>query len=222
MMNRVISNDKSILNNEAKIVVHTEIVKSLFDGSWKRGRMGLLQFAKTISELWRAAKEDDPYAEWYLLKTYQALYDARSQLKAMEDAIAASLGNLRGIEIKPFESNAPETYPLTFSTPFAYMGAYLIADADFVLRQLLTLERVGVPLPSQDISFKNIVKHVQAAFAVPRDWEKTGIKRQDVKDSTEKAKSVEKKFGAVPVSVMEKKISFTFLPKINGDINHGK
>lgn len=219
MINREISELKSSLNNDAKIVIHTDIVKSLFNGSWKRGRMGLLQFAKTISELWKATKEDDPYAEWYLLKTYQALYDAKTQIKSMENTITTCMNNVRGVEISPFESATPAIYPLKFSTPFAYMGAYLIADADFVLRQLLTTERVGISLPNKDITFKSIVNNVQNAFSVPRDWVKSGVTRQDVKDGNEKSKAMIEKFGVVPVAVMEKKIEFAFLPKLNG-VNH--
>jgi integrating conjugative element protein (TIGR03761 family) len=204
---------KAGLSTDAKIVLHTRIVQSLFNGSWKRGRMGLLQFAKTISALWQAAKEDDPYAEWYLLKTYQALFDARNHLKSMEDVISNCLNTLRGVEVRPFECITPITYPLNFSTPFGYMGAYLIADADFVLRQLLTLERVGIPLPEHEISFKSIVRYVQEAFAVPRDWARTGIKRKDIREQNDKFKMVTEKFGILPESVMEKRISFAFLPK---------
>lgn len=203
----------SRLSADIHIVLHTRIAQSLFNGSWKLGKMGLLQFARVVSALWDAARKDDPYAEWYLLKTYQALFDARKQIKAMEEVLATYFNTIRGVEVNTVISSNPINHPLTFATPFGFMGAYLLADVDYVLRQLLTLERIGIPVDSESTSIKQVIKHIQAAFSEPRHWRRTGITRQDIEENNEKAKNVTEKFGKVPDSVLHKKIAFAFLPK---------
>lgn len=60
--------------------------------------MGLLQFAKTMTVLWHAANQDDPYAEWYLLKTYQCLTQAKATLKAIEAQLLPYFNEARGMD----------------------------------------------------------------------------------------------------------------------------
>jgi len=196
--------------------LHTIRARALFNGSWKHGKMGLLQFAKVMSILWKAARQDDPYAEWYLLKVYQALHEAREKLKGMEKQLEPLLNQIRGIEVSTSLSAHPATYPLKFATPFAYMGAYLITEFDFVLRQVLTLEKIGIMAPQQDMSIKSMVQLIQTVFALSREWKQTGVKRQDIIDKTPAAEEARLRFGELPESVLNKKIDFAFLPKNTG------
>lgn len=208
-------NEKPVspLNTDIQIVLHTRIVQSLFNGSWRHGKLGLIQFAKIVSSIWTAAKQDDPYAEWYLMKTYQALFSAREQVKKIEATLTEHFSTLRGIEVNAYMNTKPITHPLTFSTPFGFMGAYLIADVDFILRQYLTLERMGISLHNENISIKQIVQLVQDAFSVPRHWRRTGVTRQDISENNQKASRANEKLGDIPESILHKQITFAFLPK---------
>jgi integrating conjugative element protein (TIGR03761 family) len=210
------------LNSEIKMTLHTRIAQSLFNGSWKHGRMGLLQFAKVMTALWNAYSEDDPYAELYILKTYQNLMEAREKIKSFESVLNPMLSNLRGIEVTECLSTNPTVHPLTFATPFGFMGAYLIADADYVIRLILTLERLGISINNEEISIKGITKYIQDVFSTPRGWKRTQITRSDIKLNNEKAKLVKEQLGEVPLSILEKKIDFAFLPKkLKESINEG-
>ena len=203
---------KARLSTNITISLHTRIAQSLFNGSWRLGKMGLLQFSTVIVNLWNAAKNDDPYADWYLLKTYQSLFEARENLKLIETQLMPYLNNLRGITIGSCISTQPVQHPLQFSTPFGFMGAYLIADFDHVLRQHLMLERIGIPL-KENITIKSLVEFVQEAFSVPRRWRQTGVTRQDIRENSIKATHAKEILGEVPISVLNKEIKFSFLPK---------
>lgn len=200
------------LSTDVTITLHTNIAQSLFKGSWRPGKMGLLQFSSAIIHIWNAARNDDPYADWYLLKTYQALCDARENLNVIEAQLTPYLNNLRGITIGSCSSVKPIQHPLQFSTPFGFMGAYLIADFDYVLRQHLMLERLGIPL-KEDITIKRLVELVQKVFSVPRGWQQTGVTRKDVLESTLKAVHAKEKLGEIPPAILNKEIKFAFLPK---------
>ncbi|MEO8963797.1 MAG: PFL_4669 family integrating conjugative element protein [Gammaproteobacteria bacterium] len=213
-------NKASPLNVAGEIVLHTRIAQSLFNGSWQEGRIGLLQFAKSMAVLWKEVRNDDPYAEWYLMKTYQALFDTRAWLNTLEKQVTPHFTNAHGIEINTCLSTCPMRYPLRFATPFGFMGAALIADADHMVRQMLTLERIGVSLNSDDISIKKIVQSVQDIFYIARQWQYTGITRQDILENNQKSQEVVKLLGVVPPAILNKEIEFAFLPKTKGK-KHG-
>jgi integrating conjugative element protein (TIGR03761 family) len=204
---------KNHLNSDVQIILHTRISQSLFNGSWKIGKMGLLQYAKITTTLWNASKQDDPYADWYLLKSYQALFDAREKLKSVENEISSQMTKLRGIAVNDSVCSAPITCPLKFSTPFGFMAAYLIADVDFIIRQLLTAEKMGILAAKKIISIKEVSHLVQEVFAMPRKWRHTGVSRKDIIENNQLAQQAKELLGEVPAAVLNKEISFSFLPK---------
>src|SRR5579871_6905809 len=93
--------DPSYLQFNVQMILHTRLAQTLFNYTWQHGKMGLLQFAKATSTLWKAAQADDPFADWVLLKTHQALLDAKQKIALNESQLAAKLQNLRGIETFP-------------------------------------------------------------------------------------------------------------------------
>ena len=163
---------------------------------------------------------EDPYAEWYLLKSYQALFDTREKLKVIETQLTSMLNSIRGIEIDSCISTKPVNYPLQFATPFGYMGAYLVADVDYVLRQRLMLERIGIPMPNENMAIKKMVSYVQDVFAIPRKWRHTRVTRKDIEKNNENAQRAKEQLGEVPEIVLKQKVSFAFLPKKEN--SHGK
>ena len=59
--------------------IHTMDAQLLFSGYTDKNAVGLLQFAALMTTIWDAAEKDDPYADWYLLKTYDAIIQLRNQ-----------------------------------------------------------------------------------------------------------------------------------------------
>jgi integrating conjugative element protein (TIGR03761 family) len=195
------------------MVLHSHVAKSMFNYAWEQGKMGLLQFAKFTNTMWNAAKFDDPYAEWTLFKTYQALIDAREKIKVIKKQLTLQFTHHQGVEIRLSSSSDPMQCALRFSTPFGYMGAYLLADVDYVVRQILTLERVGVLLEPENISVKQIAQFIQQVFDIPRSWHPTEITRKDVLENNEKYQQAKTQLGELPDDVLHQKIDFSFLPK---------
>lgn len=211
--NDVLPDQKSLnLHTNVSICLQTRLGQSLFIGTWKTGKMGLLPFATATAALWKAVKIDDPYAEWYLLKTYQALDEAKNQIKSIEINATEKLNSVRGVEIKESINTNPVYKPLVFSTPFGYMGAYLIADIDFVFKQLLTMKKIGIVNPEHHESLNKLIEVVQDAFLIPKRWHFTGVTREDVMINSQKAQEAKSLMGELPESVLNKKIQFEFLP----------
>lgn len=204
---------KPDLKTNITICLQTRLAQSLFSGAWKAGKMGLLQFYTLTTSLWKAVKEDDPYAEWFLLKTYQALDEAKNEIQSIEIRLSEKLNSVRGIAINESINANPVYKPLIFSNPFGYMGAYLIADVDFVFRQLLTMRRIGITNQEHESLVDKLNGVIQDVFLISKKWHSTGVTREDIKINSQKAQKAKSLMGELPESVLNKKIQFEFLPK---------
>jgi len=211
VMNESINHDYLI--GEQTLLLHTKIAQSLFSGEWKHGRLGLLQYAKLIKNLWYAVKMDDPYAEWFLLKSYDQIENAKEQLQNYEDVFQAQLDNLRGFQVELFRNPHPVLESLQFATPFAYMGAKLVEQFDYVNRQLFTMRRIGV-IPKGNLRHIKLIQQVQKTFRIPLNWHSTGVTRKDIVENNDKAEKARKLMGEMPRRILHKDIEFNFLPKL--------
>ena len=197
---------------EFLLTLHTKVGLLLFNGNWRFGRMGLVQFASLTTILWRAFKEDDPYAELYLLKIYEAIEETKKKLKDYELLFQNQLKNLRGFEIDIFKNPAPLKQPLRFGTPFSYMAAMLIEQVDYVNRQLFTLNRMGL-IPEENLVTNDLIREIQKVFRLPRAWRYTGVTRKDIIEKNQKAQQAQELLGEIPTTVLNNEITFRFLPK---------
>lgn len=199
-----------VLTANFHLTLHTRIAEALLNGDWDYGRMGLIQFARLTALLWKAYKEDDPYAEWTLLKTYEAIEMAKEKLKHDEILLQQQMANLRGFDIELFKNETPVKQPLLFSTPFAFMAAMLIERVDYINRQLLTLKHMGL-LPEESIVQSQLMSRIQRVFTTARQWRYTGINRKDIYEDNLKAQRAKELFGEIPLAILNKEIQFAFL-----------
>jgi integrating conjugative element protein (TIGR03761 family) len=196
------------------IVLHTHFAKSLFMGSDKPGKYGLIQFASFISPICVAEMADDPYAALFLLKTYKAINEARKKIKVIEENCQAQLDGLRGFEILLFSKNFPMKFPLRFSNKFSYAASPLITDIDYVTRLRLTLNRIGMMTP-EDASSRALYSIAKEVFKVPTEWKLLNIKREDIAQNNEKAQKARELWGEIPIEVFDKMIKLSFLPSLS-------
>lgn len=183
--------------------------------------VGLLQFGGQMSLIWDAAKNDDPYADWYLLKTYDAMIKLRHQLaRALQDyqqQIQQTYGR-DNLSLSPFASQKPVVQTLWFRTQYGYLGANVIADFDLLMRTVITANRVGVLLDKTHEQIKEEwgVKIIEL-FKLPFKWQSFNITRADVKADNESAQTAQKLLGKLPERVLNKTLRSPFAPLISSD-----
>ena len=196
------------------ITIHTKFAQSLLNGSWQLGKMGLFQFAKCMSDLIKAKKADDPYAEWYLLQTYKAIVEANKTLTELEAKAQSYLQNLRGITVSLWQGANPVKLPLQFTNPFSFLTAHsVIANCDYVARQIMTLDELGIIYNKDVVSRRHIKALVQNVFSISRKWKKTDLTRQDIKDGNLKAQQAKEMFGDIPDSILNEEVTLSIMPK---------
>ena len=164
---------------------------------------------------WRAAERDHPWADWLLLRAYHAINENRETLAALRQQAEARLEVMPNVEINVAESLEPIQIPLDFSTPYGYMGAYLIGEYDNYARALLTARHVGLLRRysvARDLSKGGHL--VRSVFHIPAAWRFRGLTRASVRRKTEKAAEVAWVLGWPPQEVLEGTIRSPQAPEL--------
>lgn len=181
--------------------------------------IGLVRFGMLLKRIWGSAASDDPYADWFLIQILDAIESARSTILQFQKETTELLNARTGVEISIAHSRQPVRTPLSFASPFGYMGAYLIADFDELVRALVTARHVG--LMSRDRSEQIIntgARPIRHAFTLATGWKYTGLTREDLKQDTQPARVAAVAMGQLPADVVAGTRRASVSPMIR---NHG-
>jgi integrating conjugative element protein (TIGR03761 family) len=136
------------LRGQVWLTVQTRQAQRLIQGrnasEEKPAIIGLIGFADRLRVIWQAVRNDDPYADWWLIKIHAAIEQARTFVRRSHAEIEERLQQLPAIEVAVAESLRPYRIPLQFANPYAYQGAHLIGEYDTLVRTLLTGCHVGL------------------------------------------------------------------------------
>lgn len=212
-MNTAHDKTKHRMGIVADITLYTDIAHRFFKAGWSKGNIGLVQFCVMIAKMYAGCRMDDPYADWYLMKTYKALTEAIDKINEIEKELTPYFTKTRGIKLRYLDKNKVWNEELSISTEFSHLGAELLTQTDHVLRQLITLQRSGI---NQPMGIKVPLTIMQDAFATALPWKKTDVTRNDIRANNEKAQETKALYdGELPTAILNKEIQFSFLPKVN-------
>jgi integrating conjugative element protein (TIGR03761 family) len=190
------------LRHEVRIRLHTRQAQALIEGrtfeSGQRPIIGLQGFGRYITQIWRSAQYDDPYADWALLRIEEELARAHKLIRPKTLEIARVLESMPAVEIELAASVDPIQVPVMFANTYGFLGAYLLADYDELVRTLLTARRVG--LMDRDQAWRVLLaagRAVRRTFNLPvTAWRYTGVTRANVQAHDALAQRVEAVYAA--------------------------
>ncbi len=175
---------------------------------------GLVGFANRLQVIWQAARNGDPYADWWLIKVHETLDGARQLIKERQTKTDGLLDQMTAIEVGVASSSRPYRVPLRFANPYAYRGAGLIADYDTLVRSVLTGAHVGLfDRETTNGLLKPGARRIRGAFALPRDYRLLGIDREAVRNGTGKAARAVELMGVVPGEIMSGDLRAPLVPR---------
>jgi integrating conjugative element protein (TIGR03761 family) len=165
--------------------------------------------------LWQAAQADDPYADGYLLRIDRALASVRKEVGYSLELLQKRMASDTSIPLPEAISNQPLRIPLTFSTPYGYQGAYLLAEYDRFTRLLIAARHYGL-LPPAEMKRQIEVagKRLKTVFGMPLSYRLTGATRADIVSGTDKAIKAKTAMGEVPHDVLEGRTRSPHAPRI--------
>ncbi len=150
---------------------------------------GLLRFAGRMNTIWAAAQGDDPFADWFLEKTYHAIETARLKIGDLHRMLAAHFQHekQKGVNVNVAVSSTPVSVPLQFSTPYGFMGAYLVSECDELIRPCYTCRYVGlISYAKNEQNIRRAMRLVLHAFELQREYKFHGVTREDARAANAK------------------------------------
>ena len=165
--------------------------------------IGLVGFADRLRLIWQAARDDDPYADWWLLKVQEATEEAGHLIQDRQQVLDALLHQVEALRIKIAESRKPYRLQLQFANPYAYRGANLLSAYDKLVCMALTTQHVGLLAPASCRQAHNdCARKLRALFTLPQGYRFLGLDREGVRQDAAQAKQAHQLMGQVPDEVL--------------------
>lgn len=121
--------------------------------------IGGKRVASALRNLWALTVNDNPYAEWALLRHEQTLKEVAKRLNNDIEGVTKLLDQQRqrGLNFSILQSSAPQALNLGFKSPYGYAVATMISDFDYFVRLQKTVGRKNLRSDDQVRQSINLV-----------------------------------------------------------------
>ena len=139
------------------------------------------RFAAVLKSIWYLSANDNPYADWILIRVYQTLVAIRAQMAQAIRSREAEFEALRrkGLNLSVLRSRSPATVALGFRSPYGYATAEVIVEFDRHVRMVKTLVLKDRLSDSQGrVAIREIGRGLRALFLEPIRWERLLLREE--------------------------------------------
>jgi len=206
------------LHGQVWLTVQTVLAQKLIHGrdatAEKPTIIGLVGFANRMRVVWQGARNDDPYADWWLIKVHEAIQVAENYIRARHTTLSKQLNEITAMEVNIAESQKPYRVPLRFANPYAYRGAQLIADFDKLVCMAMTARHIGVldTRSCEDI-VQGCARKIRAIFVIPQSYRLLKIDRESVRSAVGRANEARQVMGVVPDDILSGERQAPIVPR---------
>ncbi len=195
------------LRGRVSLTVQTRQAQQLIRGrngsARKPAIIGLVGFADRLRVIWQAARRDDPYADWWLIKIHEAIEQGGQLIRSWQAQVERRLADQPGLEVCIADSERPHRIHLQFANPYAYRGAQLLAEFDTLVRAILTAHHIGL----LDNAFARTLIHsggktMRSTFAIAQGYRCLEIDRATLRTDDKKRERARQAMGALPDEVL--------------------
>lgn len=214
------SNFSGTLHSQLHLVLQTRHAQLLVRGRMVKGKpliTGLLAFADRLRLVWQAAAEDDPYADWFLVRIHEAMSAAEARMETEMKRLNVQLSSTRTFHVAPAAVKEPFRMALRFSTPYAYRAARLLGQFDELVCQAFTAKQIGV-LNSEQCTHivRSCARRLRAVFMLPQRFRRLGITRDSAKDGSSVFQRAEELMDVLPKDVLSGERRAPLSPSMQG------
>jgi integrating conjugative element protein (TIGR03761 family) len=143
--------------------------------------IGGRKFAAMLRSLWHLSANDNPYADWILIRVYQNLVEIRKKMAAVIETREAEFERLRrrGLNLSVLGSRSPLNVALGFRSPYGYATAEAIVEFDYHVRVVKTLVMKD-RLSDDDgrAAIREIGRALRGLFLAPMRWERVLLREE--------------------------------------------
>jgi len=153
------------------------------DSSGKKAFIsGGQRYAATLKMIWYLSANDNPYADWILIRTYEALTAVRAHLTSVTQASAETIEVMKrkGLRFCVMSAPEPRVVSLRFRSPYGYATADLIVEFDYYARMIKTLIHKDQLSDAEGrAAIFKLEQKMRALFHTPIHWERC-LMREDL------------------------------------------
>lgn len=133
------------------------------------------RFAAVMKSIWHLSANDNPYADWILVRMYEGLVAIRAHLSRVITAREEAIGLLKrkGLTLSVMGSRSPKTVELGFRSPYGYATAEAIVEFDYYVRMIKTLiHKDRLSDVEGRAAIRELGREMRALFLEPIRWER--------------------------------------------------
>lgn len=169
------------------MTLHTKDAYGLFSGRPADNPAGLppipggRRFAAVLKSIWHLSANDNPYADWILIRMYDALVGIRANLARVIAAREEGMDVLKrkGLSISVMASRSPKSVELGFRSPYGYATAETIVDYDYYVRMIKTLiHKDRMSDEEGRIAIRGVGREIRALFLEAIRWERNLLREE--------------------------------------------
>jgi integrating conjugative element protein (TIGR03761 family) len=195
------------LQGQVWLTVQTSQAQQLIHGRAgtpdKPAIIGLVGFADRLRVIWLAARRDDPYADWWLIKVHEGIEANETFVRHRQVELDKHLEQMTGMEVNVASSQRPYRVHLKFANPYAYRAAQLLARYDQLVCTALTARHIGLRDGAAYVQVQQAcVRKLRALFMIPQGYRMLKIDRDMVRKQTGRSHEARQIMGEVPDDVL--------------------
>jgi integrating conjugative element protein (TIGR03761 family) len=150
----------------------------------QRHFLWLLTFAKQVKEIYRAAKQDDPYADARLIQIEQALESAQIFLQEKTTFYQQHTPASSSLLLPLADTKKPLSLPVRFTTPYGHIAARVLIEFDTLARCIISLYHWGLlaEMPLGTL-LRQLSRPLYRLWETTKNWQPTGLTRAALLES---------------------------------------
>ena len=206
------------LHGQVWLTVQTRQAQQLIHGRAatpaKPAIIGLVGFADRLRVIWQAARNDDPYADWWLIKIHEAIEVNVDYVRNWQREMRELLHQMPAMDISIAESSRPYRIALRFANPYAYQAARLLSEYDALVCRVSTAHHVGL-LDSETRTglIKSCARKLRAAFLIPQGYRFLKLDRESVRKGSGRSHEAHQAMGKVPDAILSGEHQAALVPR---------
>ena len=207
-----------VLHGQVWLTIQTSQAQQLIHGRDatpdKPTIIGLVGFANRLRVIWQAARNDDPYADWWLIKVHEAIEVAGTDIGRRQADLVKQLEQMTAMEVSVAASQRPYRIHLQFANPYAYRGAQLLARYDRLVCAALTARHIGLLDGESSVQVQKACSHkLRALFMIPQSYRYLKIDRESVRKAVGRSREARQVMGEVPDDVLSGERQASLVPR---------
>ena len=209
MTNEPLQLNLGALRSVMSLTLHTHHASRIWHGRMagddRPAIIGLSAFLAVMSRMKRGAEQDDPYADWWMLRIEDKLAETRKLLQTLREQVDHVLARVPAAFTMGENLNVqPVTLPLFASAQLGFSAIYLLADFDELARKLLLAHHTALIDRSTLERWLNDGAHaLRSLFTLAQKFRPSGATRADLAAGSPAGQAALERFGALPQEVID-------------------